>query len=306
MSKHKHKWEPLREGYPQKLCWCGAMKVQEIHAGTRTVSLGSTVATFSGSTAPVVSGDMTVIDTRLRSLTSADDLGARNVDEPSPLRIWQIAADPEGTGTLIGGPVIVQSGISATVTEEGFGQILSTSHGQYKRYRTAGGAPPQDAGIRSTSFTQTRPFFNPVFTCAFSSDLLSTPTRFWIGLTSADSMGANDGAGLNIAAIHFLTGTSASWNAVTNDGSGTGTITASGFPFSAGSGIVITIQVTTSAVRFTFRTGTGGNPTTVSHTTQLPTLAGDLGFIAQARQLGAAVAGFGFRMVNLGQGDVID
>ena len=305
MPKHKHKWEVLRRGYPQKICRCGSMWVPELHAGLKTVSIGADLATFSGSTDPAIQGDMSVINSRLRARVSGGPLNCRNADEPDALRAWQIAATPRGDASGGTPPTSVQSGISTTITETGALGILSTTHGQYQRRRTAGGVPPQFAGWLTSSFTLTQRQFFPTFTCAFTSDLLSIPTRFWIGLCSGNPSGADTGTLLHLAAIHFLTGTSASWNVVTNDGSVAANFIASGFPFSAGLGIIVTIQLTDTIARFTLRNGSDGNPTVVTTSTQLPALSTGLGFVARGVQLGGAVAGFGIRMVNHTQNQVV-
>lgn len=38
MTEHKHRWVPIKPGYPQKICKCGELKV-----GTNTVLLGDLV-----------------------------------------------------------------------------------------------------------------------------------------------------------------------------------------------------------------------------------------------------------------------
>lgn len=52
MMKHKHKWVSIRQGYPQKLCKCGLLKV-----GTHTVLLGDLVR-YSSSAVPGAIGEV--------------------------------------------------------------------------------------------------------------------------------------------------------------------------------------------------------------------------------------------------------
>jgi hypothetical protein len=280
------------------------MWVQELKAGLKTVSLGSNLATFAGATDPVIAGDMSVIDTRLRGLVSAAVLNSRNVDEPAALREWSVSATPTGNASNTAVSTVVNSGISTVITQgptHPSVPVLSTSDGQYKNYRT-GGVNVQ-TGWRTATFNQTQRRFFPTWTCIFRPNGLGMPTRFWVGVCSGNPSGADTGTLLHLAALHISTSGAGTWSAVTNDGSAGANFFSSGFGFSQ-TGMILTIQLTDTIVRFTLRNASGGNPTVVTTSTQMPGLTTGLGFVAQVTQTSGAFSGIGIRNAYLTQGQV--
>jgi hypothetical protein len=68
--------------------------------------------------------------------------------------------------------------------------------------------------------------------------------------------------------------------------------------------MILTIQLTDTIVRFTLRNASGGNPTVVTTSTQMPGLTTGLGFVAQVTQTSGAFSGIGIRNAYLTQGQV--
>ena len=167
---HQHNFVPIKRGYPQKICTCGAMK---IGANTITMSPGGTdVVRWSATQAATAAGDVGMNTTSGRLSTFVGG-GAADV---------AVLSDLSGTGTAHAADVVVDAGGGgdATTVEAGIAALPAGGGTVYVREGTYAPAatialPAKDFQLRGSGIgntTITMPTNTPLFSLATDQEVI--------------------------------------------------------------------------------------------------------------------------------------
>jgi len=284
--EHVCRFVPIRRGYPQRICICGAMRV-----GANTITLSPAgvgdVARWSASQAAVAAGDlaMNVSTGRARqfALGFSREMGSV-VDGMGSRRQW-------GITQRVGETTLTEYGIlAADYAENGGATLVSTAGGQFNEYST-GAAINGDAGVTGSPFVHTQRQFNPIFSAAFRTGALVTTVRFWIGLFSADPMASATPA-VHLMGFRFDTGVDGTtWRAVTDNASGVPTVTDTTVTVSASTNYLLQVVANPAATSVLFFID---GVLRATHAATLPTATQDLGLNVQVRNIVAGARAINF------------
>jgi hypothetical protein len=298
--KHVHNWAPLREGYPQLICKCGALKAKEVKAGQNTITLGPSgtadVARFTTSS-PTVSqaGDLSVDANAGRpvAFVGGGTYSGHQVEEPDVQRFWSWSADPSGvTTTQNEGTTVAISGFVSTAVRTTSGLIFMQT--------TAGAGTPgyQTGTTLATSVTQ--PNYRPYFTAIIRTHSSVANQRTWVALTPSDPTGT----GVPTSTLGWRYDTSSgdtTWICYTSGPVSGSTQVNTGITVVADTVYVMQMRIaTTSRAEFVTRTA-GAAPVTSLSTANFPTTVQVLNVQVRSRAL-VSGAGIGFGHISIQEG----
>lgn len=289
---HKHRWTPIKKGFPQRVCECGLMAVKELKIGKNTITLsplGSSDDTmrFSSLGAPTTVSQLAMSPSsgsgRPLVRQGAVNRRLRMADEAFAKKFWRFNQNP---GTL----TITNVNSTATITTAGVGLVVSASGGQFISYSSAG-----DNGWANTAFDETQRQGFPTFVCFFRTGPVITSVNYHIGLVSSDPFVGTP----HMGAVRFNTGAGDTfWTAVTGNGVSV-TATSLGLAPVANTNYLVRIQFTTTGVVFQIATS-AVQPASVTISSTLPGLTTLLGTFARVRAL-AGSRDIGISHVNIAE-----
>lgn len=288
---HRHQWFPVKRGFPQRICKCGALGVAQIDAGGNTISVGIPgpvdLIRWSASALPTAAGDVAMDVTSGRPRAFIEGFSRELisfVEGMGPRRQWAVMQE-------VGQATFNEFGIRpANFTAEGANTRVTTAAGEYINYNT-GAAINNDAGVRATAgnYFHTERQFNPIFSMTVRTGATITTIRTWSGLFSDDPMASATPALHEMAFRYDTAVDGTTWQAVTDNGSGTPTVTSTGITYAASTSYLLQIvsnPAGTSVLFFIDGVLVATNAAT------LPTATQDLGFVVQTRNTAAAARDF--------------
>jgi hypothetical protein len=276
---HRHRWTPLKKGFPQKICACGLVAVKELRIGKNTITLspggnGDDTMRYSlfGTPGTVSQLAMDPSTGSGRPVTRQGQFARRLrlADEAIAKKFWRYNQDADTTS-------ILNINSTATISVVGTPSVLSVTGGQFISYSSGG-----DNGWANTSFNETQKQGFPTFVAYIRTGPIVTSVNYHIGLTSSDPFTTNPSMGM----VRFNTGAGdTTWMAVTGNGASAGGTTAVslGLSVTANTIYLIRIQFTTTGVGFQIASVSGtGNVLGVA---TLPVSTALLGTFARMRAL---------------------
>lgn len=254
MKAHKHKWEAVKRGFPQRVCRCGLLRATSIVAGENSITLSPSgvgdVIRWSATKAAVAAGDIGMNTTtgRLSMFVSgaAQDVPvSKEVIGGHLFRGWGIQQNA-GLTTLS------QYGYSTAPTTTGTASVVDVaSVGQFIQYESAA-STNADAGWSSAPINVTQLNFIPLSEHIIRTGSDITNVRYFIGLASTDPMGASVGNG-HYALFRYDTGAdgTAFWRCATDNNTGTPTVTTTTTAIAADTSYRLRVAtITTTDIRF--------------------------------------------------------
>ncbi len=282
-APHQHAWVPIRKGYPQKICRCGAFKARDIKVGENTISFSPVgagdVARWSATAQPAAAGDlgMDVTTGRPRAFVSQTprDLATTAEVVRSSRRVALYEFNPDSI-------VLAQYG-DVVQAATGVPTSFEDATGEYINYDT-GVVINSDAEWMTTLFTKTQRRWVPSYTAIFKTGTDITSSRSWIGLVSADPM-PFPGSLVNSVSIAWdsVSDVTLFWRVKRGDGAAAVTFTTTE-PIAADTRYVMVIDCSDTAnVKFFIN-----NVLVLTAAATIPVLTANQGWIIGVRNLVAA------------------
>lgn len=292
---HKHEWKPLRRGFPQLICRCGALKARHVKVGKNSITMsplgsGDNLLRFTTSGMVLaVAGDVSVdIATGRPIAFLADTRSMGMIEQPDQNRMWTWSADPISTA--------IQSDGVQTIAALGTPSLIRTNTGTFINYNTAGTL----CGIRTgNTFTTsvTQPQYSPFVACVIRTGSSVSDTRFWVCLNAGDPTGT----ALPSSTVGFRCDRSieSTWKSYTSSVSASTADT--GITIAANTTYFMLWRLTTSRCDY-WCSVAGGTPVLTSLTTNIPGAVTTQNFSALARRIGVPAVDIGVAKVSIMEG----
>jgi hypothetical protein len=304
---HKHKLVLWRRGFPLKLCACGHVEGIRTKVGQNTIDVGAAgvgdLIRWSGTQAALAAGDIgqsaltsEAANGRMSAFieTEAKSCEARGWELGIPIRRSILVQQNAGLTTL------ALIGISAAPVTSGTASVVnvSTGEGQFVFY-TSAAVSGSNSGIIAPTFDQTRFIYRPIIDCAIrNTNTVITNLRSWVGVFSGDPRSSATPA-VHLMGFRYDTAVDGTtWQAVTDNGSGTPTVTNTTVTFSATTSYRLRIVVDGAGANVRFYIN---GILRATHTTTLPTTTQDLGYCASVQTTDAVAKGIRFGRLYIGQ-----
>jgi hypothetical protein len=300
-EQHKHEWVPIREGYPQKICKCGVLRVLGIKSGKNTITVNPSPASQE------------VIRWTSYHNPSVADLGMSSNGRPTfsfgtstANEVQYAAGQAESspglftrwqTNPALTTVTTVGTTTTFTVTSGGAAAV-STALGTYGFGITCtAAASGGDGGFIPSAFTECRGEANPNITFVFRTGSDISSVRYWIGLFSGTPM-AGSAPAVSHAGFRYDTGVdgTAFWRCLTSAG-GSQQSTTTTASATAGTTYVMRITSNGGGTWKFYVNGSG----VASHSTTVPATTTNMGPVLAIRTLAASTRTIIPCRVSIGQ-----